>query len=145
MPFELPYDGYSVFHCLAFLRVLFLQVLVWYVCFLFSASSFFENPWKCSFEVLVLLGVGDSSIVYVKVKIFVVFCSWWNCEAKIWRKKDRRRGSRKFVFLEYPLVMIGHRMCGLYVKILFVFAIFSVQNCQGFTDPRDGTNKFAVV
>ncbi|XP_055804084.1 protein STRUBBELIG-RECEPTOR FAMILY 3-like [Solanum dulcamara] len=33
--------------------------------------------------------------------------------------------------------MIGHRMCGLYVKILFVFAIFSVQNCQGFTDPRD--------
>lgn len=33
--------------------------------------------------------------------------------------------------------MIGHRMGGLYVKILFVFAIFSVQNCKGFTDPRD--------
>ncbi|CAN4084001.1 unnamed protein product [Withania somnifera] len=33
--------------------------------------------------------------------------------------------------------MIGHRMCGLYVKILFVFAVFAVENCQGFTDPRD--------
>lgn len=34
-------------------------------------------------------------------------------------------------------MMIGHRMSGLYVKILIVFAIFAVQNCQGFTDPRD--------
>ncbi|MCD7447378.1 hypothetical protein HAX54_028450 [Datura stramonium] len=33
--------------------------------------------------------------------------------------------------------MIGHRMRGLYVKTLFVFAIFAVQNCKGFTDPRD--------
>ncbi|CAN4078996.1 unnamed protein product [Withania somnifera] len=33
--------------------------------------------------------------------------------------------------------MIGDRMGGLYVKILFVFAILAVQNCQGFTDPRD--------
>ncbi|KAK4361072.1 hypothetical protein RND71_020024 [Anisodus tanguticus] len=33
--------------------------------------------------------------------------------------------------------MIGQRMCGIYMKILFVFAIFAVQNCQGFTDPRD--------
>ncbi|KAM3281677.1 protein STRUBBELIG-RECEPTOR FAMILY 1 [Capsicum chacoense] len=31
----------------------------------------------------------------------------------------------------------SHSMSGLYVKILFVFAIFVVQNCQGFTDPRD--------
>lgn len=34
-------------------------------------------------------------------------------------------------------MMIGHRMSGLYVKILIVLAIFAVQNCQGFTDPRD--------
>lgn len=34
-------------------------------------------------------------------------------------------------------MMIGHKMCGLYMKILFVFAVFAVQNCQGFTDPRD--------
>ncbi|PHT48206.1 hypothetical protein CQW23_12414 [Capsicum baccatum] len=31
----------------------------------------------------------------------------------------------------------SHSMSGLYVKILFVFAIFVVQNFQGFTDPRD--------
>ncbi|XP_047262919.1 protein STRUBBELIG-RECEPTOR FAMILY 3 isoform X3 [Capsicum annuum] len=31
----------------------------------------------------------------------------------------------------------SHSMSGLYVKILFVFTIFVVQNCQGFTDPRD--------
>lgn len=49
------------------------------------------------------------------------------------------------MFLECPLVMIGHKMCGLYMKILFVFAVFAVQNCQGFTDPRDGINNLSVV
>ncbi|XP_060192719.1 protein STRUBBELIG-RECEPTOR FAMILY 1-like isoform X3 [Lycium barbarum] len=50
-------------------------------------------------------------------------------------KKDR--GRRKFEFLEFLLLMIGQRMSGIFMKILLVFAIIAVQNCQGFTDPRD--------
>lgn len=35
-------------------------------------------------------------------------------------------------------------MRGTYVTILLVFAIFAVQDCKGFTDPRDGNNNFSV-